>query len=245
MNQSMIDDETRLAGERLRLRVAGLASGSKLPPERVLATQLGISRAQLRQVLAQLADEGMLTRRQGAGTFIAQVPTTVASSLSQELSHWGLAFEVSLLSFERVPAPPTSVLQGEVIRLRRKRTVQGRTVSYEISHVVGDAALEAQTVTRGSLYAQLGALGMAPVEAREQLAATLADEETAAVLGCERGAPLLLVHRLGITRSGRIVEDVVTLLRGDCFRLTTGSDRDAAEGLASMLTYIHPDDEEI
>lgn len=47
-----------------------LTPEGRLPPERVLAAKLGISRRALRQALAALEAEGRLSRRQGAGTFI-------------------------------------------------------------------------------------------------------------------------------------------------------------------------------
>ncbi len=46
------------------------AQSDRLPPEKVLAEQLGISRTQLRDVLAGLEREGFITRRHGVGTII-------------------------------------------------------------------------------------------------------------------------------------------------------------------------------
>lgn len=45
-------------------------SGAKLPPERDLTNRLGITRHALRQALDVLETEGLIWRRQGAGTFI-------------------------------------------------------------------------------------------------------------------------------------------------------------------------------
>ncbi len=239
MNQLTSDHDSRRAAERIRLRVAGLAPGTRLPPERELADQLGVTRTLLRHVLAELADEGLVVRRQGAGTFVSQAPATVASGLSQELSRHGLTSTVRLLSVDRAPAPAGGPLAGEVTVLRRARDVAGTTVSYETSLVPGDVDLDVAAVAHGSLYAQLARLGLAPVVAREQLTGVVADDEAAAVLGCRTGAPLLRVRRIGSAASGRIVEDVVTLLRGDRFLLATAADGQG--GLASMLTYTHPD----
>lgn len=182
----------------------------------------------------------MVTRRRGAGTFVADVPTSVASSLSRELSRRGLRFEVRLLSFDRVPAPTDSPLTGEVLRIRRARTVAGETVCVETSHVCGDADITASDVTRGSLYARLARLGMAPVAVRERLSATVADERAADIFGA-LGAPLFRVQRIGLTAAGVIVEDVVTLLRGTDFQLVTASDDQSSGGLADLLTYIPKD----
>lgn len=47
-----------------------LEAGMKLPAERQLAMQLGVSRNSLREALAKLVSEGVLLSRRGGGTFI-------------------------------------------------------------------------------------------------------------------------------------------------------------------------------
>ncbi|WP_213134300.1 transcriptional regulator LldR [Citrobacter sp. FP75] len=47
-----------------------LEAGMKLPAERQLAVQLGVSRNSLREALAKLVSEGLLLSRRGGGTFI-------------------------------------------------------------------------------------------------------------------------------------------------------------------------------
>jgi len=50
-----------------------LGPGDRLPAERVLAQQLGISRPALREGISRLVDAGLLRARQGAGTYVADV----------------------------------------------------------------------------------------------------------------------------------------------------------------------------
>ncbi|SUX57034.1 DNA-binding transcriptional repressor LldR [Citrobacter amalonaticus] len=47
-----------------------LEAGMKLPAERQLAVQLGVSRNSLREALAKLVSEGVLLSRRGGGTFV-------------------------------------------------------------------------------------------------------------------------------------------------------------------------------
>jgi GntR family transcriptional regulator, transcriptional repressor for pyruvate dehydrogenase complex len=57
--------------ERLRelLSDEHVAPGERLPPERELAAQLGVSRSSLREGLRRLSDLGIIESRQGSGTY--------------------------------------------------------------------------------------------------------------------------------------------------------------------------------
>ncbi|KLJ02896.1 transcriptional regulator LldR [Luteimonas sp. FCS-9] len=48
----------------------GLRAGDRLPAERALALELGVSRTVLREAIAQLASQGVLHARQGGGTYL-------------------------------------------------------------------------------------------------------------------------------------------------------------------------------
>ena len=56
-----------------------LKPGDRLPPERELAKQLGISRPSLRAGLGSLISMGVLQSRQGAGTFLVDGPPALDS----------------------------------------------------------------------------------------------------------------------------------------------------------------------
>lgn len=54
-------------------------AGDRLPSEPALAEQLGVSRASVRAALAQLASEGLVSRRHGSGTYVNSVRPLVRS----------------------------------------------------------------------------------------------------------------------------------------------------------------------
>lgn len=63
------------AVQRLQALLADLelAPGDRLPPERQLAAELGISRSSLREALRRLVDLGIVEARQGSGTYLAPI----------------------------------------------------------------------------------------------------------------------------------------------------------------------------
>ncbi len=59
----------------------GVGGSGRIPPERILANELGVGRRSLRRALDILEQEGRITRQQGRGTFV-QAPAFSASSPS-------------------------------------------------------------------------------------------------------------------------------------------------------------------
>ncbi len=57
-----------------RRLTTGFYHEGRLPPERDLATELGVGRRAVREALAALEQEGLIWRRQGHGTFISTHP---------------------------------------------------------------------------------------------------------------------------------------------------------------------------
>lgn len=71
-------------GQLMKMIGSGSLGGDgRLPPERTLALQLGVSRRTIRRALDQLAGEGRIRRRQGSGTFVG-VPGKISASPFRE-----------------------------------------------------------------------------------------------------------------------------------------------------------------
>ncbi len=65
-----------------------LTSGQRLPAERVLAEQFGVSRPSLREAIQKLVAKGLLVSRQGGGNFVAEsLGSTFSDPLLQLLEH--------------------------------------------------------------------------------------------------------------------------------------------------------------
>ncbi|AMO78815.1 MULTISPECIES: FCD domain-containing protein [Pseudomonas] len=61
-----------------------LKAGERLPAERVLAEQFGVSRPSLREAIQKLVAKGLLVSRQGGGNYVAQ---SLGSTFSDPLLH--------------------------------------------------------------------------------------------------------------------------------------------------------------
>ncbi|HSF65775.1 MAG TPA: FadR/GntR family transcriptional regulator [Paracoccaceae bacterium] len=72
----MVDPDTAALAERLRQFIAdgSFHHNDRLPPERDLAAQFGVTRSDLRKALAVLEADGLIWRHVGRGTFIGSRP---------------------------------------------------------------------------------------------------------------------------------------------------------------------------
>src|SRR5918996_4169366 len=67
---------TEIAQQQLRQAITGgtFRPGSQLPTEAELCEMLGVSRTVVREAMRVLEDDGLVTRRQGVGTFVRNHP---------------------------------------------------------------------------------------------------------------------------------------------------------------------------
>lgn len=84
------------------IRIGLLPPGTRLPPERELATQLGISRSTLRQAIAALARTGHVTAQRGrtGGTFVTTAPPLASGVVplpSRDMLDWRMTLELGLV----------------------------------------------------------------------------------------------------------------------------------------------------
>jgi DNA-binding FadR family transcriptional regulator len=89
---------------------AGQGPGSRLPTERQLATDLGVTRSSVRHALAMLEAQGRISREVGRGTFLRELPVTNAFA-PQGLSADGAA--------AADPAPAADFAPADVMTIRR------------------------------------------------------------------------------------------------------------------------------
>lgn len=213
----------------LQERLAALAEGSSLPPERALAEELGTSRTTLRKALAELAAEGRLRRTQGSGNYVAPpkiVPVRQLTSLTEDLASMGLSSSAKILEIERVRAgDDLATIFGvtpaaSVWRLNRLRLVDGEPLALELAHLPGSLRdLPQRLSEHGSLYTTLRtAYGRRIATVEDAVEVALVDPRESELLNVGVGQPGLLIHRTGRDESGEVIEWTRSLYRGDRFR---------------------------
>ncbi len=73
-----------------------LRPGDRLPPERELAERLGVSRPSLREAVADLSEQGLLTTRAGSGIYVADV---LGNAFSPALTRLFASHDDALLDY--------------------------------------------------------------------------------------------------------------------------------------------------
>ena len=104
----------------------------KLPSERELTAQYGVSRTTVRLALKELENTGYIYRRHGKGTFVSDIKKNVADlagtySFTEQMKSLGRTAETRILAFEKIEADKFIAKQlnlslGEVVfKLSRLR----------------------------------------------------------------------------------------------------------------------------
>jgi len=225
------DAQRSLAYLRLRRAIqntiesGAFPPGQALPSERDLAKKLALSRVTVRKAIGGLVEDGLLTQRHGAGTFVAERIVKSFSRLTgftDDLRARGLKPRVKFLERGVGEVTPEEAMAlnlspgADVIRLRRLRFADDKPLAVE-STVVPAAIIADPNAIKLSLYDALEKIGCRPTRALQRLRAVALDADDAALLDCEAGGPALAIERRAFLDDGRVVEFTTSLYRGDAY----------------------------
>ena len=218
-----------------------LRPGDRLGTERELALRLSVSRSTLRQVLAVLADSGIVRRVPGrsGGTFVAHAKVdrdlSVIVGLPEYLRRQGFLAGTQVLSAtmtgaDEVTAGSLSIPAGSlVVEIIRIRLADGTPLSLERARFPAEMFPGLLDLPLGgSIYGLLDRhYGVRPEEVVEHLEVAEAAGDEAALLGVGAGSPLLAITRTSSTGAGRPFELSYDLFRGDrtCVTFRTSATR--------------------
>jgi GntR family transcriptional regulator len=203
--------------------------GDQIQGEQDLCEVYGVSRTVVRQALRELELEGIINRRKGKGTFISlpKISESLAQKLTgfyQDMVERGLKPVTKVLHQHVSPANENvarflNIKPGEkVIDIMRLRFINEEPIQLVTSYIPFEICPTLATVdlTNRSLYEYLESEGGVFIaKGRRYLEAVLANESEAALLGIERGSPLLMLDSISFSENGDPIEYYHALHRGD------------------------------
>jgi len=202
--------------------------GDRLPAERQLCGDYGVSRATLRQALDELEERGLITRHQGRGTFVTkarvQLPIVGVFSIRDAMEAHGMKMATRVVSVDtleasRQLATDLACLPGDkVIYVERLRIGDGEPMVLDTAHLRADLfpGLEEVDFTARSLYEVLESdYGRVATEAQETLEPVILTPRECELLEVPPHTTALLTRRITTDARGVVVALGHVLLRGD------------------------------
>ena len=193
-----------------------LVPGDLLPSESELCKALSISRSTVRQAIGALESEGLVVRRQGKGTFVAEPKvhrkTERVYSFTAEMTAMGLTPTPDIVKMLELRSSDT-----KVYKFTRIRKVNGEPLMLETSfypqYIYPN--LTPELLTTHSFYSLLYDVGVIPYTAVDSYEAVKFSKSDAELLHCRAGSAGFFVQRQTRTESGECYEFTQTYMRGD------------------------------
>jgi len=217
-----------------KIAIGELAPGERLPSERDLSKTLKVSRMTVRAALHVLDNQGLLVRRTGDGTYIAEPKIERQADklvpFTQKMQKLGGKISSRLILFEARKAE-ASIARKLVIPVstpvhyfQRLRLLNQEIVLLEACTMPRDRFpdFEKFDLEKRSVYEILESeYGVLPHHSHQSLEAVSATEYEAELLEIEVGAPLMLERRVTFDEQNIPFEYGRDLYRGDRFRFMT------------------------
>ncbi len=200
---------------RADVDVGAYPPGSRLPSESELARAYGVARGTVRQALATLASEGLVSSRQGARRLVLERQRLQGFNELRSFSEWARAMGetpsgrvVALVRRSSTAAEAERLDTDRVYHLTRVRLLSGRPVMIErtayperIGALVASMDAEHESITQ-----RLQELGVRFAHAAHTLSAVAATAEDARLLDIRPRSPLLRGLRLTTDPVGTALE---------------------------------------
>jgi len=223
-----------------RISAGDYRPGDRIPSERELCQQYGVSRTTVRQTLNDLVHEGILIRVPAKGTFVA--PPKIEQDLarvrrfSETITSTGRVPVTRLLSAGRIPAPERV---RSALRLQEEETVCIEVLGFADDDPLayyrvylpvrtGVSAADEMTLAQREGRASFELIGehlmkvynLTPGWVDQTFEALIADETAAAILGIATGDAIFASTRIIHSTEGVPIEYDEILYRGDRYRFS-------------------------
>jgi GntR family transcriptional regulator len=135
----------------VKIRQGEIKLGDQLPSEPELAETFNVSRGTIRQALSELARDGIIARRSGAGTFVIRIPTKEARviSFTEQVRRAGMEPSTKILTQDQIMASqaegrlceaflldPETATQTPVYRIDRLRCGDDRPLARQTLYLL-------------------------------------------------------------------------------------------------------------
>lgn len=207
---------------------------SRLPGERLLAAEFGVSRATLRQGLTRLADEGLIYASSNRGWYVRGLTTGSAPSSIQSFTEMaaarGLAarsqvIRNSVRSAEYDEARLLRIAPGaRVVELVRVRFMEEVAICHDRTVLPLELvpSLPETDMQNASLYEFLRTeAGLEVVRSTYTIRAELMGADLAALLDVDAASPTLIADELSFKLDDTPVLQATLSYRGDAYRFQT------------------------
>lgn len=216
---------------RERIRSGAWQPLDRVPSESELTRRYGVSRITVRQALSELVAEGLIFKRAGKGSFVAQpMPfqdLNRLQGLAEAMEGRGHETRNRVLAAEAQAAAPRIAerlglaVGAPVTYIERVRRLDGRPLSVDHTWLparLGAQVLRADLETR-DIFLILEQDCATPLGSADlAIDAVAADATAARRLEVAEGAPLLRIERLTHDATGRPVDYERLLCRADHFQ---------------------------
>jgi GntR family transcriptional regulator len=195
----------------------------KLPSEAELGARFDVSRVTVRMALGVLAQQGVIERKQGKGTYVAGKQVhhglNALRSFHESLLMQGLQPQMRLLSNEKVQVPdalrPLFGRARHCVLLERLHLVNGKPIALARSYLaMAVDGLDREMLERQPNYTLLETLtGKAVARADIAVRAQQADRALAARLETKTAAALLVMERTSYFSDGSCCDSSLFFIR--------------------------------
>jgi GntR family transcriptional regulator len=212
------------------IRGGDLLPGVRVPSERELAGEYGISRMTARAALNLLEQRGLIERRDRSGTFVASpkiaLDLSTVAGLSARLLRQGITPGAEVIEGRTAAAGDLDAAVAEALGVAddepvhvivRRRTGNGEPLALEESYFPSRYCVDLlDGDLTGSIYELLrDGYGLEPARLHQEVELTQLDTVAAVKLGVRPDVPVLLVTRTAWDTGERPIEFARDLYRGD------------------------------
>ncbi|MCL2421932.1 MAG: GntR family transcriptional regulator [Defluviitaleaceae bacterium] len=217
--------------------------GDPIPSERELAEQYAVSRVTVRQALNSLVHDGVVTKKQGKGNFVAtkRIETKLDSLLGfvEEFAVQGIECSISVIK-QGYEMPPSEIVAAmgaendpEMFLLVRNINVDGKALGVDYTYIPRSVAYQFDQMDfrKVIVYRLLEQQGYKLLSAEQTITAEMPTPQDCTALGINAKVPMLVRCRVAYVEGNLPIAYSRTLYRGDRYRYSLTLSRYAADDL--------------